>query len=522
MAELEDWEVAEIKLEGVHLGTQSAPNPEPVFNAPRVDQPAGDVIPEREVPLDDALIAACENPRERMVVLQLEDTILKFVKSSEISLEFPSGLNSFRRLVVYRLADRFGLQKGQIQIDANEKTLRLLKSPNICIPRPLLIDFKDSLRATSGNTASPMTVSQSSSESAPDAESSSSKKVMLIKRKPGDNSSSSGKVSNNKPQLTAEDRERAYQEARARIFGDAAGTSDQASSLSSSTSPQPAAVVDGSAHDIASIAKSISGTNLSVPAGVGAESTTGDDATNMKRSTSGGQIFNPLSNQANNLTSGSGKMRAQLRGSEAERFDPDFVRRGNNNNSGRYSGNNSPNYSNIRTSNQSVPAAPPRGYASNNAYYSSNSSGYMEASSMTGLNPHAHSWAQHPTSNQSYAAQNTAPPPPSLVTPNASYETGQYARSPYQYQYQLPSAPMQQQYGYYSPPQYPVGSGYDYDPTTGYYHPAAAGAPQATMIMTPATYNAYSHSNNNQYTSQGGNGKRASSSTSQSEFPPLR
>jgi hypothetical protein len=505
MAELEDWEVAEIKLEGVHLGTQSAPNPEPVFNAPRVDQPAGDVIPEREVPLDDALIAACENPRERMVVLQLEDTILKFVKSSnETSLEFPSGLNSFRRLVVYRLADRFGLQKEQINYDINEKALRLIKSQNICIPRPLMIDYKDPSRTPTGSAA---TVSQSSSDSAPDAESSSSKKVMLIKRKPADNSASSGKMSSNKPQVTAEDRERAYQEARARIFGDTAGTSDPPSSLASTSSPPPpTATVDGNFHEIAPIAKGPSGTNLSLVAGVATEGNTGNES-NMKRVTSGSQISNLSSSQASYQTGGSGKMRAQLRGSEAERYDPDFVR-GSNVNSGRYSGNNSPNCSNIRSSNPTTLVASSRGYNTNNAYYANNNTGYMDASSISGLNPHANSWMQHSAANQAYAM----PPPPSLVTPSAGYEADQYAGPPYQCQ--RPSPQLQQQYGYYSP-SFPVGSGYDYRTT--------AGAPSAPMMMTSSAQNTYSQFSNNQYTPYGGSGNRAPpSASSQSEFPALR
>ncbi len=50
--------------------------------APTLDQSYIPTIPSRDVPIDDALLTACENPREKMVVYQLEDTILKFVEAS--------------------------------------------------------------------------------------------------------------------------------------------------------------------------------------------------------------------------------------------------------------------------------------------------------------------------------------------------------------------------------------------------------------------------------------------------------
>jgi hypothetical protein len=44
-----------------------------------------------------------------MILYQIEDMILTFVQSNETSMEIPSGLNSFRRLLAYRLSQRFGL-----------------------------------------------------------------------------------------------------------------------------------------------------------------------------------------------------------------------------------------------------------------------------------------------------------------------------------------------------------------------------------------------------------------------------
>lgn len=44
-------------------------------------RPAAPSIPDREEPIDDALVSAIENPRERMATLQLEDMMLTYVNS---------------------------------------------------------------------------------------------------------------------------------------------------------------------------------------------------------------------------------------------------------------------------------------------------------------------------------------------------------------------------------------------------------------------------------------------------------
>jgi hypothetical protein len=56
--------------------------------------------------IDDAIINAALNPRERMNLLNIENQIWEFVKSAEIVKLFPPSLfpNSFRRLLVYRYA----------------------------------------------------------------------------------------------------------------------------------------------------------------------------------------------------------------------------------------------------------------------------------------------------------------------------------------------------------------------------------------------------------------------------------
>lgn len=60
-------------------------------------------------PVDAALLNALTNPRERMVVFQIENNILNFMNSGERTMEIPPGYNSFRRLLAYRIGQRFGL-----------------------------------------------------------------------------------------------------------------------------------------------------------------------------------------------------------------------------------------------------------------------------------------------------------------------------------------------------------------------------------------------------------------------------
>ena len=60
-------------------------------------------------PIDSAIINAIENPRERMNVLNLENMFLNFVNSNERVMEIPVIHNSFKRLITYRVAQRFGL-----------------------------------------------------------------------------------------------------------------------------------------------------------------------------------------------------------------------------------------------------------------------------------------------------------------------------------------------------------------------------------------------------------------------------
>lgn len=70
---------------------------------------------EHDMPIDPALTAALENPRERVPVLKFEDRILQFMKTPGVKqLDFPP-LSSYQRLIVHRLAQRFQLEHQAIE-----------------------------------------------------------------------------------------------------------------------------------------------------------------------------------------------------------------------------------------------------------------------------------------------------------------------------------------------------------------------------------------------------------------------
>ena len=100
-----------------------------------------------DVPIDEALIVAIENPKDRMKVLQLEDQMLRFAQNPQKEqLELPA-LSSFMRLIVHRMAARFWLDHEAVE--PREETaadaplaIILYKNRDTTIPRNLLIHIK--------------------------------------------------------------------------------------------------------------------------------------------------------------------------------------------------------------------------------------------------------------------------------------------------------------------------------------------------------------------------------------------
>lgn len=79
---------------------------------------------EHDKSIDPALTAALDNSRERVNVLKYEDRIVQFMKTGSKQLDFPP-LSSYHRLIIHRLAQRFGLD--HTAIDSNAAAL----DPNV-------------------------------------------------------------------------------------------------------------------------------------------------------------------------------------------------------------------------------------------------------------------------------------------------------------------------------------------------------------------------------------------------------
>jgi len=190
-----------------------------------------------EIPVDPALSSALEQPRERLNLLKFEDKIVRFMRlPKEQRLEFPP-LSGFHRLLVHRLAIRFGLEHQAIEVmmssismapqggayDTGNRDLCpmvLSKTKHCEIPKPLLIDIVNpSYEAPTVQSAAVHGSGQSSNNAG--------KKIMLMKRDPKGSKQVVLKESHKgrAKQMSVAEKEKAYAAARARIFGTEEGAS---------------------------------------------------------------------------------------------------------------------------------------------------------------------------------------------------------------------------------------------------------------------------------------------------------
>lgn len=264
----DEWETAEVQIQNLSVDRNEPAKPPMVFNrmqqksnSPDIavrpyteQQPSLRMLPEE--PIDSALLNAISNPRERMVLLQIENSILNFMNSSKEYMDIPPGYNSFRRLLAYRVGQRFKLNHTTSdQLSENgERGIRLYKTAASGHPNILLIDLNIPVQNDQYNTPQfgaqfrPATeqgrlynpnsgyinppqgegfyedergLGRSTEEEGP-VSPDGGRKVQVMKRKPTRSTTGSQKQSTGRQQQSAEDREKAYQEARARIFGEEA------------------------------------------------------------------------------------------------------------------------------------------------------------------------------------------------------------------------------------------------------------------------------------------------------------
>ncbi|KAL4930087.1 putative R3H domain protein [Aspergillus undulatus] len=176
---------------------------------------------------DEKLLEAMKSPKDRLLILQLEEKVRAFIQSSkEQSLELPPS-NAFGRLLAHKLGDYYHLTHF---VDNNVTSVRLHRTPFCRLPPPL------SLIHSATNTTPPPTVpamkimrrtdgERPSTEGSVAASSSAASKATSEAGDSGNDADRGGSSAGATPAkdrlaLTREEREAKYQEARERIFRD--------------------------------------------------------------------------------------------------------------------------------------------------------------------------------------------------------------------------------------------------------------------------------------------------------------
>ncbi|PWY83279.1 R3H domain protein [Aspergillus sclerotioniger CBS 115572] len=175
---------------------------------------------------DEKLLEAMKSPKDRLLILQLEEKVRHFIQTSkEHSLELPPS-NAFGRLLAHKLGDYYHLTHF---VDNNVTSVRLHRTPFCRLPTPLSV-----LHAASSSTPPPampaMKIMRRTDSERPSTEGSiaaSSSAPSKNGSEAGDSgdgerggSSAGATPAKDRLALTREEREAKYQEARERIFRD--------------------------------------------------------------------------------------------------------------------------------------------------------------------------------------------------------------------------------------------------------------------------------------------------------------
>ena len=211
--------------------------------------------------VDSALLCAMRDQRERVALLRLEQTMVDFMKEEAGYIEVGGPNNSvvispntsagkpqpstgrptsFQRCCLHRLADRFGI----IRETTPDGMIRLIKVKDSQIPKKLLIDLEPSEYEGDNHTevqALTFKLSDSSIKGG-------TQKMKIMKRSSSSlgssnslkNSTEKGNYARDRKKLS--DKEKAYAEARARIFNESGGSTADADLKPSQvvmTSPLP-------------------------------------------------------------------------------------------------------------------------------------------------------------------------------------------------------------------------------------------------------------------------------------------
>ena len=174
--------------------------------------------------IDSALVSALRDPRERLPLFRLEKALVEWMQEGDVEwievggpfnsriwrqqqLESspptddtrPGTSTSFQRCVLHRLADRFGLIREQ---GCTSDMIRLIRLPESRVPNELLQDLDPSLYSATESEVKPKP-----------------RKMKIMKRnKNSAHVQPANQDGNKNTRPSFSDKEKAYAEARARIF----------------------------------------------------------------------------------------------------------------------------------------------------------------------------------------------------------------------------------------------------------------------------------------------------------------
>lgn len=236
-------------------------HPLPTEQASTTTHSATDSTPPESLQLDETLSDALKSARDRPFVLRQEQDMRDFISDAARSELVLPLMNSYQRLLVHRCADYCRLQRD---VDGETKTVTLTKPPGLRLPALTLLQvwtqattalrpqdmspFANLPEASNqyanrdlSTTSSPVAGSSSASSTGPTK---TAFKIMrrdpslgsslLANRSDVNGSSSESASKRNRKDMTIEEREAAYREARQRIFGDEQAEAESAAALEKS------------------------------------------------------------------------------------------------------------------------------------------------------------------------------------------------------------------------------------------------------------------------------------------------
>jgi hypothetical protein len=267
-----------------------------------------------ETPIERALVDALRSDKERLNALRIEKDLYEFVCSGRPVYEMLYQTNSFRRLLTYKIAQRFMLEHrgAEYILDSGERgfMITIFRTTSTYIPRPLLIDASRSIPMETERT-----FVQSSAQPGV-----ANPRVMVMKRSSQTPTERAGGVQ--RQVQTAEDKEKQYLAARARIFGEEEEADASQSETEAVSAPASSTVTIGTAA--VTMEKSVSPDSISLRNDL-------DEAVKGKSSppvlegeeeSEGGDVDTRRSGRG-----GSSGKRSVMRNKDAEKADPDFTRR---------------------------------------------------------------------------------------------------------------------------------------------------------------------------------------------------